>query len=469
LHYYCLESMQHRYSKYLNSLVLVIDILLLNASFALAYLTVFGSYQNLLEEPYSQILLYTNASWLILTLLGKPHEISRIVNISEIFRKIVRFIVVQLFAISAVLVLINQLLYSREQIIYTYLFFTLLILIWRVIFIYSIRIYRKFGYNYRNVIIVGHGEIAEELKKFFRLHPEFGFRFLGFFDDKVKLKPNLLEGPIKNIEEYSAENRVDEIYCCLPYVKYSKIQQLINFGEKNFIKVKLIADFRGFQNKGLEIESYDSIPVLNVTSFPLDVQKNRFVKRIFDIAFSLLVILGIFTWLFPLVALLIKLDSRGPIFFKQKRTGKSNNDFWCWKFRTMKVNSEADSMQASPNDIRITKIGSLLRKTSVDELPQFFNVLLGNMSVVGPRPHMLSHTKEYSRKIERFMARHFVKPGITGLAQAKGYRGETRNMIFMKNRVKFDRFYIENWSIYLDIKIILLTILSLFRGDENAY
>jgi len=461
--------MQHRYSKYLNSFVLFVDLLLLNASFALAYFMVFGSYESILKEPYSQILLYTNASWLILTLLGKPHEISRIVNISEIFRKIVRFIVVQLFAISAVLVLINQLLYSRDQIIYTYLLFTVMILIWRVIFIYSIRLYRKFGYNYRNVIIVGHGEIGEELKKFFRLHPEFGFRFLGFFDDEFYEGSQLIKGKINSIQEFSAEHRVDEIYCCLPYVKYSKIQSLINFGEKNFIKVKLIADFRGFQNKGLEIESYDSIPVLNVTSFPLDVQKNRAVKRSFDIFFSLLVILGIFTWLFPLIALLIKLDSRGPIFFKQKRTGKSNNNFWCWKFRTMKINSEADSIQASLGDSRITRIGGFLRRTSLDELPQFINVLLGNMSVVGPRPHMLSHTKEYSRKIERFMARHFVKPGITGLAQAKGYRGETKNVLFMKNRVKFDRFYIENWSIYLDIKIILLTILSLFRGDENAY
>lgn len=461
--------MQHRYSKYLNSLVLVIDILLLNVSFSLAYYFTFGTYEGLTIHPYSQILFFTNASWIILTLLGKPHEISRISNLSQIFRKIVRFIIVQLFAISAVLVLINQLDYSREQLIATYLVFPVLILVWRTIFIYSIRIYRKFGYNYRNVIIVGHGEIAEELKKFFRLHPEFGFRFLGFFDDEKEEFDQLIAGKISEIEDYSSTNRVDEIYCCLPYVRYSKIQKLINFGEKNFIKVKLIADFRGFQNKGLEIESYDSIPVLNVTSFPLDVRKNRFVKRAFDIFFSLMVILGLFSWLFPLVALLIKLDSRGPVFFKQRRTGKSNNNFWCWKFRTMEVNSKADSVQASPGDERITRVGSILRKSSIDELPQFFNVLLGNMSVVGPRPHMLSHTKEYSKKIERFMARHFVKPGITGLAQAKGYRGETRNVIFMKNRVKFDRFYIENWSIYLDIKIIFLTILSLVKGDENAY
>ena len=185
--------------------------------------------------------------------------------------------------------------------------------------------------------------------------------------------------------------------------------------------------------------------------------------------FSILVIVGIFSWLFPLIAIAVAIDSRGPIFFKQVRTGKSTNNFWCWKFRTMYSNKNADTKQASINDKRITRVGSFLRKTSLDELPQFFNVLIGNMSVVGPRPHMLHHTKEYSKKVERFMARHFVKPGITGLAQAKGYRGETPDVSFMKNRVKFDRFYIENWSLFLDLKIILLTIITLIKGDENAY
>lgn len=459
--------MQHRFSKYLDLIVFFVDALLLNLSFVLAYRWSFGGLDNIFEEPYFSILLFTNITWVILSALGKPYRISRISKLSEILRTIIRFIVVQLFSISAVLVLINPLSYSREQLIATYLIFPVLILIWRGIFIYSIRIYRKFGYNYRNVVIVGYGDIAEELQKFFRLHPEFGFKFLGFFDNAAK--EGLTQGSIDDIKNYVRTNRVDEIYCCLPYVKYSHIQNIISFGEKNFIKVKLIADFRGFENKGVEIESYDNIPVLNVTSFPLEVQKNRMVKRAFDIAFSSFVILTIFSWLFPLIALAIKLDSRGPVFFKQRRTGKSNNDFWCWKFRTMFMNKSADLQQATSGDERITTIGRFLRKTSLDELPQFVNVLLGTMSVVGPRPHMLHHTKEYSRKVERFMARHFVKPGITGLAQAKGYRGETPDVSFMKNRVKFDRFYIENWSLILDLKIILLTILTLIRGDENAY
>lgn len=459
--------MQHRFSKYIDLIVFVVDGLLLNLSFILAYYITFGTIDNVFQFPYSNILVFTNLTWVVLSFLGKPFRISRISKLSEILRTIIRFIIVQLFSVSAVLVFINQLTYSREQLVITYLLFPLFILIWRVVFLYSIRIYRKFGYNYRNVIVVGYGDIAEELKKFFRLHPEFGFRFLGFFDNETD--NNLVVGKIQEIRNFAKTSRVDEIYCCLPYVKYSAIQNLINFGEKNFIKVKLIADFRGFQNKGLEIESYDNIPILNVTTFPLEAQKNRVVKRAFDIFFSLIVIVGLLSWLFPILALLIKIDSRGPVFFKQRRTGKSNNDFWCWKFRTMKSNNAADTIQATINDQRITRIGSFLRKSSLDELPQFFNVLIGNMSVVGPRPHMLHHTKEYSKKVERFMARHFVKPGITGLAQAKGYRGETPDVSFMKNRVKFDRFYIENWSIYLDLKIIFLTILTLIKGDENAY
>lgn len=231
----------------------------------------------------------------------------------------------------------------------------------------------------------------------------------------------------------------------------------------------MVADFRGFTYKGLELEMYDYIPVLNVTPIPLDDWKNRAVKRAFDIGFSLFVIIFVLSWLTPLLALIICLDSEGPIFFKQKRSGKINSTFYCLKFRTMRVNKEADIKQATQDDQRITKIGAFLRKTSLDELPQFFNVLMGDMSVVGPRPHMISHTEQYSRKIERFMARHFVKPGITGLAQAKGYRGETRELNMMKNRVRLDKFYIENWSLLLDIKILFLTFLTLYNEREHAF
>jgi putative colanic acid biosysnthesis UDP-glucose lipid carrier transferase len=181
-----------------------------------------------------------------------------------------------------------------------------------------------------------------------------------------------------------------------------------------------------------------------------------------------MVIIFILSWLFPVLALIIAIQSPGPIFFKQKRTGKDNIDFWCLKFRSMYVNKDSDRIQARFGDARITPIGRIIRKTSIDEFPQFFNVLFGNMSIVGPRPHMLRHTEEYSQIIKKYMVRHFVKPGITGLAQVKGFRGETTDPKMMHGRVKFDIFYIENWSFILDIKIIVLTVLNIVKGEKNA-
>jgi Undecaprenyl-phosphate glucose phosphotransferase len=321
-------------------------------------------------------------------------------------------------------------------------------------------------------VIVGYGAISKHLEVFFKLHPEYGYHFIGYFDDKASSP--LVKGDFKAVRamiEDASETKthIDEVYCCLPYVKYGQIKQIIDICEDRLIKVKLITDFRAFSYKGLNLERYDHIPVLNVSSIPLDDRNNQVVKRVFDIIFSLILFTLFFSWMFPIIALAIKLDSKGPVFFKQRRTGKDNQDFLCWKFRTMRVNGEADSKQATKFDHRVTWIGAFLRKTSIDELPQFINVLQGTMSVVGPRPHMLKHTEEYSRLINKFMVRHHVKPGITGLAQSKGYRGETRNLIDMKNRVTLDRFYIQNWSFLLDVKIIIATVVSLVKGDQQAY
>jgi putative colanic acid biosynthesis UDP-glucose lipid carrier transferase len=202
---------------------------------------------------------------------------------------------------------------------------------------------------------------------------------------------------------------------------------------------------------------------------PLDIKSNKHLKRLFDIAFSLFIIVFILSWLTPLLALLIKIESDGSVFFKQKRNGLNYHEFFCYKFRSMKENDIADLEQVSKNDPRITIIGKIIRKTSIDELPQFFNVLLGEMSVVGPRPHMISHTEIYAKSVDKFMVRHFVKPGITGLAQTNGYRGEVENENDIIYRVKYDIFYLEHWSILLDIKIIFLTIINAIKGEDKAY
>lgn len=199
------------------------------------------------------------------------------------------------------------------------------------------------------------------------------------------------------------------------------------------------------------------------------VASNATVKRVFDIVFALLVTLLLLSWLVPLIAALIKLDSRGPIFFKQLRTGKNGVPFYCFKFRSMYINSDADHKQASRNDSRITKIGAFMRKTSIDELPQFINVLRGEMSVVGPRPHMLQHTEVYSSTIHNFMVRHAVSPGITGLAQVTGHRGETKETEAMIKRVNADIHYLQNWSFSLDMKIVWITVYQAVKGSENAF
>jgi len=219
-----------------------------------------------------------------------------------------------------------------------------------------------------------------------------------------------------------------------------------------------------------ETERYSvHIPVIFLRSFLLGDTLNKFVKRIFDILFSVFIIIGVLSWLIPILAILIKRDSKGPVFFIQKRNGLNYKEFNCYKFRSMELNDQAHLNQVTKNDIRITKVGKWLRKTSIDELPQFFNVLLGEMSVVGPRPHMVSITEMYTDRINKFMVRHFIKPGITGLAQTKGFRGEVENDKDIINRVKYDIFYMENQSILFDIKIIFNTLYNTLKGDEKAY
>ena len=416
---------------------------------------------------YPRFFLAFNILWFALIWFTKGYNIKRSEHLSSRVVKILGLILLHAMLVSTVWVLAKTYYYSREFLVLTYAFMVPLTLLFRMSIAMFIRVYRRHGMNYRNVIVYGYGDISVELVAYFRLHSEMGYKFNGFFDDD--LEGQEIIGGFESIKDFVKNNNIDEIYCCLPYVSYNRIRELIDFGDETLVRIKLLTDFRGFASKSIELERFDHIPVLNVTTTPLEEWKNRAVKRGFDIIFSLFVIVFIFTWLFPILALVILLESPGPIFFKQQRTGLDKKSFDCYKFRSMKVNNNSDSVQATRDDDRITKVGAFIRKTSIDELPQFFNVLKGEMSVIGPRPHMLKHTEEYSKVVEKFMARHFVKPGITGLAQAKGYRGETKKVSQMKNRVKLDRFYVDNWSFWLDVKILFLTVAVMVNGDDNAF
>ena len=299
----------------------------------------------------------------------------------------------------------------------------------------------------------------------------YGFNILGFFDDNPALAaslPNLL-GTTADVEEYALAHGVDEIYCTLPGTNDEKIARLLNFADKHMIRFFIVPEFYRNVKKSLVMEVLESVPLLTIRREPLQAVYNRILKRSFDIVFSLVILVTVFPIMYIIIGILIKLSSPGPILFKQKRTGLYGHDFECYKFRTMKVNAEADTKQAIKDDPRKTKIGNFLRKTNLDEFPQFINVLKGDMSVVGPRPHMLKHTEQYSALIDKYMVRHLVKPGITGWAQVTGYRGETKTLEQMEGRVKRDVWYIENWTFFLDLKIIVVTLLNMSRGEKNAY
>jgi Undecaprenyl-phosphate glucose phosphotransferase len=277
-------------------------------------------------------------------------------------------------------------------------------------------------------------------------------------------------GSLENIYEYLKGNSVHEIYVALPENNHEIVKTLSSYCESNLIRMKIVPDYNGFSHSNnVTVDFYGSIPVISLRKEPLELPINRITKRLFDVMFSLGVIILIFPWLFPILSLLIKSSSKGPIFFKQKRSCENNHIFWCWKFRSMKVNNNANTEQAKRGDARITKIGKFMRKTNLDELPQFFNVFIGEMSVVGPRPHMTIQNDSYKKIIDTYLVRSFIKPGITGWAQVSGFRGETKELALMEKRVLKDIEYLENWTLMFDIRIIFLTIYTTIKGDKNAF
>lgn len=440
------------------------DLIILNLASLIATV-LFPISESLFSKDFVSLVLTLNLSWIVLSILMNPYKFSRVSRFVKILRIHLSFILVNFITVVAMLFLFNIHSISNNSLIALFTIAVFLLFFWRIFYFYLNRIIINKKLNFKNVVIVGFGDLAREIRKFFRLHPEHGYRFLGYFDQNVKSRE---VNSLVDLDAFCKNNEVHEIYCCLPYTDNSEVKNLIDYGLTNMIKVKLIADYRGFFSRGISLENYDNIPVLNVAAVPLDERSNQIIKRIFDIIFSTLVIVLLLSWLIPIIALAIKIDSKGPVFFKQKRAGKGNKPFNCLKFRTMVVH-DPEFKQATKNDPRVTRVGKILRKTSLDELPQFINVLKGEMSIIGPRPHPIKLNEEFSPKIEKFMARHYIKPGITGLAQAKGFRGETRNVLSMRGRVKLDRFYIENWSFLLDLKIIIATIISLMKGDQKAY
>lgn len=453
--------------RYTSTKNLFIDLLIVNLSLIAAFYLRYPDKVFYEDVYYLNLLLFYSINWIFCTYIFGAYKSVRISSIEKILKTIFKSIFLHVLLVAAFWVLIKGYFYSRQILITSYAFITGAILIWRIGSFYYRLSRRKLGHNLKSVIIVGKGDASIDLSNFFKKNPQFGYSFKGFFHHEAGEE---VIGDLNQVESYVCNNKVDEMYCLVPYIGDKQISELCAFAERNTIRLKIVPDIKSYYYSKSTIDIYGSTPVLNLKQYPLDKESSKIIKRIFDILFSLFVIIFVFSWLFPIVAIIIKLESKGPVFFVQKRSGKNYKAFDCFKFRSMKyVVGGEEFVQASRGDTRVTKMGAFIRKTSIDEMPQFFNVLLGDMSVVGPRPHPLKLDDEYKDIIDKYMSRHFAKPGITGLSQVMGYRGETRDTFSMKARVNLDSFYIEHWTFFLDVKIILLTVYNIFKKEENAF
>ncbi len=450
--------MKKRYSIYIKPISIIVNLTIIN---------IFLSY--FFKENYSGFwhVTYTNLSWLIISYHLNFNNFRRYNKYVDVASRLILQFVIFTFVYFAYYSLTKKPIIPIEH-IKALGFIYLSITIFRSIYLYALKKYRMEGGNFRNIILIGNNKSIKNIYSFIDEHPELGYNILGCFSDINKDFKTYL-GSIDNSFEFALKNEVDEIYCSISDLSKSDIKKYIDFADNNLKVLKLIPDAKDIFTTKMKVEYYDHIPILSLRKIPFDDPVNQFLKRLFDIIFSLFIIIFILTWLSPVLFILIKLESKGPLFFKQLRDGISGETFECYKYRSMEMNNVANDIQATKDDSRITTIGKFIRKTSIDELPQFFNVFKGEMSVVGPRPHMLSQTQKYAKVVDKFMVRHFVKPGITGLAQIKGYRGEIEKNEDMENRVKLDIYYIENWSFLLDLKIIGQTILNVFKGEEKAY
>lgn len=447
------------------------DLIVINLMFFVVYYLLGESYAGAITPAMREVVLLLNFCYFF-SLYFVPMQLHMsVVFIDKIVQRAFLMVTFFIFFFATCLTFLNIGDLLATFLIVYYTATVIVFSFWRVLVRICLKAYRKKGFNSKKIIIVGAGKNGMEIYKVMKNDLTYGFRIMGFFDDNISLRhvlPNYL-GLTNEVETYVLENEIDEIYYTLPGTQDEKLLRMLNFSEKNMIRFYIIPEFYRNVKKSLVMEVIESIPLLSVRREPLQATYNRVLKRSFDIVFSLGVIVFVFPVLYMIVGIMIKLSSKGPIIFKQRRTGLYGHEFECYKFRTMRVNVEADEKQAEKNDPRTTKVGNFLRRTNLDEFPQFFNVLYGDMSVVGPRPHMLKHTELYSAIIDKYMVRHLAKPGVTGWAQVTGYRGETKTLEQMEGRVRRDVWYIENWSFFLDLKIIVVTVINMFKGEKNAY
>lgn len=452
-----------RYGYLESTITTMFDFILLNIAYFLV-----------LQECEGIGLFSNKITWIFLNISYFP----AIVLFSEVHKKRILFAekivaaLFQVFAIHCLVMLGFMSIIGFDDIplkayAYFYALFYLLLLIWWIVSRKILKYIRRKGLNFRRVIIIGWNETSKRLYQEMQSDSGYGYRVVGIFD-QCKHDDMEMAGTVADVEHFVQKNHVDEIYCALPSEE-EDVANVIKIADNHDVAFYYVPMIGGFLTTTFRLTSMNDMPILIYRPNPLNNVFNQGIKRLFDIVFSIIALVLVSCTILIPVIIAIKLSSHGPVFFCQKRTGYKGKPFTCYKFRTMKVNSESDTQQATKYDPRKTKVGDFLRKTSIDELPQFWNVLIGDMSVVGPRPHMVKQTEEYRKLIDKYMVRHMIKPGITGLAQVSGFRGQTEELWQMEKRVEYDVKYIESWTLWLDIKIIIRTVINAIQGEKNAF
>lgn len=462
-----------RFNKIIKSIIITGDLCILNALFITLYYVLDTDTQRiLLSDSLPQLLVLLNLVYLLCNYSKGVVLHRRIVRADHIVMRAVRNTFCHAVVFISLITLVHFGSLSTRFLIIFYTTFLVLLVLYRLIFRHFVKIYRRKGGNRRTVALVGDGSNMVELYEEMTADPTSGFKVVGYFAEHPSdnyPKECCYLGTPQEVIPYLKKSKAEQLYCGLTSSHSKEILPIISYCENNLIHFYSVPNVRNYLKRRMHLELIGNVPVLDIRQEPLAQPENRLAKRLFDIVFSLLFLCTIFPIIFIIIGLAIKITSPGPIFFKQKRIGEENKEFWCYKFRSMRVNKDSDKVQATLNDPRKTRLGNFMRKTSIDELPQFINVLLGDMSVVGPRPHMLKHTEEYSKLIDKYMVRHLVKPGITGWAQVTGFRGETKELWQMEGRVERDIWYLEHWTFMLDLYIIYKTVKNAVKGEKEAY
>jgi len=440
----------------LSFLYLFFDLIILNVAIAII-ISVTPLLKGLNIHDISIYLLHANMS----AVIAYSALTRKNLYLHDNFLNRVRRITNRLLVFVVVLFIIAQLFLPPNYSVLFIVIYTALFYIGELVFYYFLygylRLSRSKGFYVHRVLIIGLNDMSTFLRHLLTNNPMLGYEFVGYVADKQD-EDNSILGSIDKLATLVRDNEVDFLFVTnSAYNDLKKTKELLAVCNKIGVRLRFVPENQYWFRTKINMESIGSLVVFNPQEIPLDDLKSRFFKRVFDFCFSILVLIFVISWLFPILAVLIKLSSKGPVFFRQKRTGINNKTFTCLKFRSMRMSNDADDKQATKGDDRITRIGRFLRKSNLYEFPQFLNVLIGQMSIVGPRPHMLKHTDQYSDLIDYYRVRHYVKPGITGWAQVNGYRGETDELWKMQKRVEYDMKYLENWTFGWDIRIIFMT------------